>query len=147
MLAYCKFNGIGVIPYSPLFGGKLARPLKSDTTARETAVTAIMGGEESEADRAIIARVQEIAERRGWKMSQVALAWVLARPGVTAPIVGTTQLANLQEILGASPPLSATGVWALTRARAADAVDVELSAEEMRYLEEAYKPLAVYGHA
>ena len=82
-------------------------------------------------------------------MAQVALAWVLARPGVTAPIVGTTQLANLQEILGASPPplpsappLASAALRrdVHTLTHAADAVDVELSAEEMRYLEEAYKP-------
>ncbi|KAL1703031.1 NADP-dependent oxidoreductase domain-containing protein [Schizophyllum commune] len=113
MLAYCKFNGIGVIPYSPLFGGKLARPLKSDTTARETAVTAMMSGEESEADRAIIARVQEIAERRGLKMSQVALAWVASK--TDSPIVGANSPERALE--------SAIG-------------GLELTKEEISYLEE-----------
>uniref|UniRef100_D8Q5Y9 NADP-dependent oxidoreductase domain-containing protein n=2 Tax=Schizophyllum commune (strain H4-8 / FGSC 9210) TaxID=578458 RepID=D8Q5Y9_SCHCM len=113
MLAYCKFNGIGVIPYSPLFGGKLARPLKSDTTARETAVTAMMSGDVSEADRAIIARVQEIAERRGWKMSQVALAWVASK--TDSPIVGANSPERALE--------SAIG-------------GLELTKEEVAYLEE-----------
>ncbi|KAL1741396.1 NADP-dependent oxidoreductase domain-containing protein [Schizophyllum fasciatum] len=95
MLAYCKFNGIGIIPYSPLFGGKLARPLTAGATSRETALAAIMGGQESESDNAIILRVQEIAERRGWKMSQVALAWVAAR--TDSMIVGANSSARALE--------------------------------------------------
>ena len=59
-------------------------------------------------------------------MAQVALAWVMAKPGVTAPIVGTTSLANLEDLLGA--------------------LDVTLDAEEVKFLEEPYKPVPIFGH-
>ena len=60
-------------------------------------------------------------------MAQVALAWLLAKPGVTAPIVGSTSLANIEDLLGS--------------------LDVTLSEEDMKYLEEEYRPLPVSGHA
>ena len=72
MLAYCKFEGIGVIPYSPLFGGKLARPVEAGATARTESLQGTpIALPLSEADQAIVKRVEEIANKRGWKMSQV----------------------------------------------------------------------------
>ena len=92
MLAYCKFNGIGVIPYSPLFGGKLARPVEAGATARTESLEGTpIALPLSEADQAIVKRVEEIAKKRGVKMSQVALAWVLAQGEDVIPIPGTTK--------------------------------------------------------
>ena len=87
-------------------------------------------------------------------MAQISAAWILAKPGVTAPIVGTTSLKNLEEILGASPfpPVSEhLDACALNEDSnacvLADALDIKLTADEMKYLEEPYKPLNVLGHA
>ena len=70
--------------------------------------------------------VEELAKKKGVTMAQVALAWMLAKPLVSAPIVGTTSLANLEDILGS--------------------LNVKLTEEEIKLLEENYKPLAVSGH-
>ena len=70
--------------------------------------------------------VEELAKRKGVSMAQIAMAWVLAKPGVTAPIVGTTSLANLEDLLGA--------------------LNVTLSEEDIKFLEEEYSPLPVSGH-
>ena len=71
-------------------------------------------------------RVEELAEHKNVTMAQVALAWILAKPGVSAPIVGTTSVEKLADLIGA--------------------LEVKLSEEEIKYLEEEYKPLAVSGH-
>ena len=78
-------------------------------------------------DFTIAQRVSEVAARRGLKPTQVALAWLLARPGVTAPIVGTSTMAQLDELVGA--------------------VDVRLDPEETAYLESPYEPHRVLGHS
>lgn len=126
MMAYCKFNGIGVIPYSPLQGGQLARPVEGGDTARMAALkgTPIGGGLELESDRTIASRVQEIAQRRGWKMSQVALAWVAMK--TDSMIVGMNSPERAQE--------SVVG-------------EMKLTDEEMAFLEEPYQPKVVFGHA
>jgi aryl-alcohol dehydrogenase-like predicted oxidoreductase len=81
MNAYCAFAGIGLIPWGPLNAGQLARPLGSPNTARSKDEPAPRAFEEE-----IVRRVQEVAEKRGWRMSQVALAWIGGK--VTSPIVG-----------------------------------------------------------
>ena len=73
----------------------------------------------------IISRVEKVAEQKGIKMGQVALAWLLSKPTVAAPLVGATKLTHLEEACGA--------------------VDVELTEQEIAYLEEAYVPHAVTG--
>ena len=114
MLAYCNFNGIGVIPYSPLFGGKLARPVEAGATARTESLQGTpIALPLSEADQAIVKRVEEIAKKRGVKMSQVALAWVASK--TDSMIVGMNSPARAQE--------SAVAVLTLTD-------------EEVAYLEE-----------
>lgn len=96
MIAYCKFNGIGIIPWSPLSGGALARPLDAEDTDRtrqskgtpfETRL--------SDADKAIITRVGEIAEKRGKTRAEVALAWNAGK--ITSPIVGISSVKRLEE--------------------------------------------------
>ena len=75
----------------------------------------------------VVCRIDELAKKKGASMAQIALAWVLAKPGVTAPIVGTTSLANLEDLLGA--------------------LDVKLTDEEIAYLDEEYQPLPIAGHS
>ncbi|TRM61012.1 NADP-dependent oxidoreductase domain-containing protein [Schizophyllum amplum] len=89
MLPYCQYHGIGVIPWSPLAGGQLARPLNASETARSKSFAAWVSPTQ-EADQQINKRVEEIAKKRGWKMSQVALAWV--QRNVASPIVGLNSI-------------------------------------------------------
>ncbi|KAL1759878.1 NADP-dependent oxidoreductase domain-containing protein [Schizophyllum commune] len=122
MHAYCQYHDIGIIPWSPLAGGLLARPLNSEKTPRSK-VFSLAGSSLSQSDMETIKRVEEIAAKRGWKMSQVALAW--AQRKVTSPIVGFNSISRVDE-----------GV-----------VDSELTEDEIDYLEEPYQPKAVRGHA
>ncbi|KAL1738354.1 NADP-dependent oxidoreductase domain-containing protein, partial [Schizophyllum fasciatum] len=123
MLAYCKYHGIGVIPWSPLAGGRLARPETENDSPRSKAFSAFYGGI-SQMESTIIQRVEEIAKKRGWTMAQVALAWSLRN--TTSPIVGFNSLKRVdQNILP----------------------EGDLTEEEAKYLEEAYQPRPVRGHA
>ena len=127
MLRLCDEEGIGVIPWSPLARGWLTRP-PSQKTATDR------GEEDSYSPRlyddprsdAIIERVGEVAEARGISRAQVALAWLLHQPAVTAPIVGATKMAHLEDALGAG--------------------EIELTDEEIELLEEPYEPRPVRGH-
>jgi 1-deoxyxylulose-5-phosphate synthase len=127
MMGLCLDQGMGVIPWSPLARGRLTRPWQAETTKRsETdAFGKRMYGSTEEADRKVIDRLSEIAQKRGVPMAQVALAWLLAKPAVTAPIVGATKPHHLED-----------AVAALT---------VKLTAEEMTALEEPYVPHPVLG--
>ena len=128
-LPLCARENVGVIPWSPLARGFLARPHDElDATAR--------GQAETEADRhpyldnggrEINERVQELAEDRGVKMAQIALAWLLENDHVDAPIVGTTSVEHLED--------------------AVEATELSLSDSEVAYLEEPYEPVPVSGHA
>ncbi|HEY7050330.1 MAG TPA: aldo/keto reductase [Jatrophihabitantaceae bacterium] len=123
MLPLCVDQGIGVVPWSPLARGRLAREwdettLRSDTD--EFGRTLYQEG-----DRIIVDRVGELAARRGIPRAQVALAWLLHQPAVTAPIVGVTRPGHLDDALGA--------------------VDVRLDEDEIAYLQAEYVPHAVAG--
>ncbi|KAL1691119.1 NADP-dependent oxidoreductase domain-containing protein [Schizophyllum commune] len=123
MIAYCKYHGIGLIPWSPLSGGALARPAKSEETPRWKSFNAYGINKQSEIDAEIIKRVEEVAKKRGWAMSQVALAW--AQRTVDSPIVGFNSIKRVDQ-----------GI-----------VSGELTDEEDKYLEEPYQPKPVQGHA
>jgi aryl-alcohol dehydrogenase (NADP+) len=123
MLPLCADEGIGVIPWSPLARGRLTRDWDETTARSET--DAFGAKLYTEGDRVIVDRVAEIAEQRGISRAQVALAWILAQPVVTAPIVGVTKDHHLDDAVAA--------------------VDVQLSAEEIARLEEPYTPHAVVG--
>ena len=127
MMGLCREEGIGVLPWSPLARGRLTRAWKSETTSRTG--TDVFGNKmyslTEEADRRVVDRLGEVAERRGIPRAQVALAWLLNKPGVTSPIVGATKPHHLED--------------------AAAALAVHLSPEEMTALEEPYVPHPVLG--
>jgi len=127
MTPLCKQEGIGVIPWSPLARGRLARPWKSEETSREH--SDVYGkklyGATEDPDRKIVEAVTAIAQKRGIPPAQVGLAWLLQKPSVTAPIVGATKMHHLED--------------------AAAAVEVNLAEDEVRQLEDPYVPHAVAG--
>ncbi|MEO6012856.1 MAG: aldo/keto reductase [Devosia sp.] len=126
MLPLCADEKIGVIPWSPLARGRLARPWGEVTKRAETDPFGKSLYEANMADdEAINGAVATVAKAKGVTMPQIALAWLLSKPTVTAPIVGITKLPQLVDAIGA--------------------VDVELSAEEIKLLEAPYKPRAVAG--
>jgi aryl-alcohol dehydrogenase-like predicted oxidoreductase len=94
MNAYCKFAGIGIIPWGPLSGGRLARPLGSEETSRsESSKRSPYGANPDEWQEEIIRRVEKIAKDKKWTMSQVAIAWINGK--VTSPIIGISSVCNL----------------------------------------------------
>jgi aryl-alcohol dehydrogenase-like predicted oxidoreductase len=128
MLGLCREEGIGVIPWSPLARGHLTRPWSEHNVTKRAETdlytpTLYRGAEE--ADRAIVTEVARIAEMRGVSMAQVAMAWLLARPGVTAPIVGASKPHHLEDAVAA--------------------VSLKLTADEMASLERPYIPRQVAG--
>jgi 1-deoxyxylulose-5-phosphate synthase len=125
MLPLCRDQGIGVIPWSPLARGRLAREADAKTERSESdTFGTYLYRKTVEADRAVIDRVGEIAAERGVSRGQVALAWHFAK-GVTAPIVGATKIEQLNDAIAA--------------------VDVQLSADDVKRLEEPYIPHPVVG--
>jgi aryl-alcohol dehydrogenase (NADP+) len=121
MIPLCQDQGVGVIPWSPLARGKLARPWEQETT--RAGADRFVRSLYQDSDRVIVERTGEVARARGVSQAQVALAWVAGHPGVTAPIVGATRPEHLTEAIAA--------------------VDLELSAEERAALEELYRPREV----
>jgi aryl-alcohol dehydrogenase-like predicted oxidoreductase len=126
MLPLCAAEGIGVIPWSPQARGKLSRDWDYTSIRTETdeAMTRLFVHTQ-EADKKVVDRVAEVARARGLPRAQIALAWLLAKPVITAPIVGATKLHHLDDAVAA--------------------VDVTLSAGEIAALEEPYVPHAVVG--
>jgi len=127
MLPLCRDQGIGVIPWSPLARGRLARPAGNSDTKRSESdrFGRLLYKRTEEADRAIIDKVGEIAAKRDIPRAQVGLAWMLSKPGVTAPIVGATKPEHLKDAVAAA--------------------SVSLSSDEISALEEHYIPHAVAG--
>ena len=94
MIPYCNAHGIGLIPWGPLSGGDLARPW-STTTQRKTEIQAGPYAKKyNTQDEIVVKRVEEIAKKKGWTMSQVALAWVGEK--VSSPIVGVSSVSFLR---------------------------------------------------
>ena len=124
MLPLCADQGIGVIPWSPLARGRLTREWDASTARAETdEFGASLYRDE---DKAIVDTVAAVAERRGVPRARVALAWLLAQPVVTSPIVGVTKPQHLEDAVAA--------------------VDLELGADEIEELGAGYVPHAVAGH-
>ena len=126
MLPLCRKEGIGVIPWSPLARGRLTRDWDESSARSETdEFGKSLYAKTAEADRGVVERVAALASERGVSRAQIALAWVLSKPGITAPIVGATKLTQLTEALSA--------------------VEIKLTPDEVARLEEPYVPHAVAG--
>jgi len=126
MLPLCYQEGIAVIPWSPLARGRLTRPW-GETTARLVSdeVGKKLYDDSEQSDAQIAERLAAIAEEVGATRAQVALAWLLSKPGVAAPIIGTSREEQLEELL--------------------QAVDLELTPEQIAEMEMPYKQHAVVG--
>ena len=127
MLKLCLDQGIGVLPWSPLARGRLARPWDAETTKRSESdgYAKNLYAKTMEADKRVADRLGEVAEARGVPMAQVALAWLLSKPTITSPIVGATKLHHLEDAVAA--------------------VSLKLTADEVKALEEPYVPHPVLG--
>jgi aryl-alcohol dehydrogenase-like predicted oxidoreductase len=125
MIPLCVEEGVGVIPWSPLARGLLARPAGSDTPRREGDARMANDLYDHPGDAAVVEANRQVAAARGVSPAETALAWLLSRPGVTAPIIGATRLEHLE-----------TAVKAL----ALTLTDAEIAA-----LEAPYQPHAVRG--
>ncbi|EKM75587.1 hypothetical protein AGABI1DRAFT_132125 [Agaricus bisporus var. burnettii JB137-S8] len=128
MMPTLKYFGVGSIPWSPLGRGLLARSLaqRKETTRGQTdGILPMYDGRQGTDE--IVNRVEEVAKKRGISMAQVAVAWTLSKEVVSAPIVGTTSIKNLEDIIAGA--------------------NVVLTPDEIKYLEEPYKPQSTIGHA
>jgi aryl-alcohol dehydrogenase-like predicted oxidoreductase len=127
MLGLCAEEGIGVLPWSPLARGRLTRPWQSETTKRfETDQFARSMYERSEAvDQEVVGNLGKVAEKRGVPYAQAALAWLLSKPVVSAPIVGASKPHHLTDAVAA--------------------LSLKLDTEEIALLESAYQPHPVLG--
>jgi len=126
MLPLCKAEGIGVIPWSPLARGRLTRDWDEKTARTETdEFGKNLYAKTADADKKVVAAVASVAEKRGVSRAQVALAWVLGKSEITAPIVGATKLQHLEDAVAA--------------------LSVKLTGEEKAELEAPYMPHAVAG--
>jgi 1-deoxyxylulose-5-phosphate synthase len=128
MLPLCRAEGIGVIPYSPLASGRLTRDWSSERTLRSETDQIAKGKYDAtaETDRRVVEQVAELAEKHGVPRVHIALAWLLQKQPVVAPIIGATKLAHLEDAVGA--------------------LSVKLSQEEVASLEAPYVPHPIVGH-
>ena len=124
MVPYCREENIAMTPYSALAGGRLSKhPGETSKRLCEDSYAQLKYGAAQDQDAPILARVSELADRRGVSMTEIALAWLLTK--VTAPVVGATELRHIEG--------------------AAKAVDLELTAEECAWLEAPYTPHPLVG--
>lgn len=128
MLPLCREEKIGVIPYSPLASGRLTRDWSSETSLRSETDQIAKNKYDStaETDRHVIERVAELAQKYEVPRAHIALAWLLHKEPVTAPIIGATKISHLEESV--------------------NALSVKLAQDEIAYLEEPYVPHRIIGH-
>ncbi|QCJ45895.1 aldo/keto reductase [Haloprofundus sp. MHR1] len=127
MLPLCEKEDIAVMPWSPLAAGFLTRPYgEFDATTRGEHESSLGRGYTKGGGPEINQRVQELADEKGVKMAQIALAWQFHKEWVTTPIVGTSSIEHLED--------------------AVEALDISLSDSDIEYLEEPYEPIPVSGH-
>jgi aryl-alcohol dehydrogenase (NADP+) len=129
MIPLCVDQGLGVIPWSPLARGFLTgtRNREGGSTARSQVDSFAKDMYYREDDFAVADAVAEVANKRGASPAQVACAWVLQAPGVTAPIIGVTKAQHLRDLI--------------------PAVELKLTPEEIAALEKPYRPHPILGHA
>ncbi|KAF8223090.1 aryl-alcohol dehydrogenase [Tricholoma matsutake] len=126
MFPTLKLFEVGSIPWSPLARGLLTRPPNAEQTNRGSTDPWVKPYFEGEGTPEILRRVESVAKKMNISMAQVAVAWSLSKEGVTAPIIGTTSAKNLEDIIGG--------------------IHVKLSDEDIKFLEEPYKPRQIMGH-
>jgi 1-deoxyxylulose-5-phosphate synthase len=130
MIPLCIDQGVGIIPWSPLARGFLAGNRSRDKggeTARSKSDNFAHMMYYRDDDFAVLDRVTELASHRGCKPAQIALAWMLHKPGITSPIIGASKMPHLEEAL--------------------QAMEIKLTADDLKRLEEPYQPHPVLGHA
>jgi len=133
MIPLCQSEGIGIIPWSPLARGFLAGNRKANEEKQQAETTRARTDDFAhklyyrESDFTLVDRITEIAQARGVKNAQIALAWILAKPGVTAPIIGASKMYQLEDAVAA--------------------LEIKLTAEEITRLEEPYEPHPILGHS
>lgn len=127
MLPLCRAEKIAVTPYSPLASGRLARDWSETTTRYETdRIAKWKYDATAEADKAVVERLAQVAEKRGVPRAQVALAWLLQKEPVVAPIIGATKRSHLET--------------------AVESLAIRLTPEEITFMEEPYVPHPIVGH-
>jgi len=128
MLPLCRAEGIGVTPYSPLASGRLTRDWSAETTLRSETdqIAKSKYDATADTDRQVVERVAELAEQHGLPRVHIALAWLLQKQPVTAPIIGATKISHLDAAVGA--------------------LAVTLTQDEVAYLEAPYVPHPIVGH-
>lgn len=128
MIPLCVKEGVGLIPWSPLARGRLARttPSASEGTTRASNDAFADTLYDSPGDEEVIAAVRKVAEEAETKPAEVALAWLLSRPGVVAPIIGATKIEHLET--------------------AVKSLDLKLTDDQIKAVEAPYRPHAVRGH-
>jgi aryl-alcohol dehydrogenase-like predicted oxidoreductase len=128
MIPYCRDTGVGLIPWSPIARGALARPFDERATLRETSdryMKMLIRDSETETDKAVIGRVEELAKKKGVSMATIATAWCLSK-GVS-PIIGLNSKDRIDQAVQSVKFASSGG----------------LTKEDIEYLEEPYKPKKV----
>ena len=128
MIPYCQATGVGLVPWSPIARGVLTRPWTERSTKREESdamLKNLIRSKESDVDKTIVDRVQEVSQKKGVSMAQVAIAWCLSKKNVN-PIVGLSKPERIDEAVAA--------------------LQVQLTEDEVRYLEEPYRPKPVQGY-
>ncbi|QYY33871.1 aldo/keto reductase (plasmid) [Cupriavidus pinatubonensis] len=127
MIPLCRDQGVGLIPWSPLARGRLSRPFGTQTQRSETdGVGKLLFDSTEAADKQVIDAVEHVSSARGVPMAQVALAWVRSKAGVSAPIIGASKIAQLEDAVAS--------------------LEVELTSDEKTLLEAHYVPHEVAGH-
>jgi aryl-alcohol dehydrogenase-like predicted oxidoreductase len=130
MIPLCEAEGVALIPWSPLARGLLAgtrqSPADTESTPRAASDAFARKLYDQPGDQEVIDKVRQVAQARGVPPAQIALAWLLSKPAVAAPIIGATKLAHLDDAIAA--------------------LDLQLSAEEIKQLEAPYRPHPVRGH-
>lgn len=133
MIPLCVSEGVGLIPWSPLARGFLAGNRKANEDKQTSETTRARTDDFAHklyyrpSDFTVVDRITEVAKARGVKNAQIALAWMLAKPGVSSPIIGVSKQYQLEDALAA--------------------INLTLTAEEMRRLEEPYEPHPILGHS
>lgn len=132
MIPYCRDTGVGLIPWSPIARGALSRPFDSRSTKRELSdkmLNAMIRGKETEIDKRVIGRVEELSKKHGVSMTTIATAWCLSKDSVN-PIIGLSSIERIDQAVE-SVHFASSG---------------KLTKEDIEYLEEGYAPKEKVGY-